>query len=139
MQLEFVLLADAVENVNGKLYVMGGGWTHFKAPSFPALLRLGIAVSVLVDWTECDEVHPLRIRLVGLGTRSPVEIDLDARISAGRPSDLVPGTSQRVFAAVNLNLPLPEPGKYRVQAAMTDVPEIVADFDALIPASVRHM
>jgi len=37
MELEFVLIADAVENVNGKLYLLGGGWYQFTSHSFPPL------------------------------------------------------------------------------------------------------
>ena len=55
--VDFVLMANHVEVVNGLLYVSGGGWTdhHRRLPPDGAPIppsHLGIGVSVVVPWNE---------------------------------------------------------------------------------------
>jgi hypothetical protein len=124
MEIEFVLIADAVENVNGKLYVMGGGWTVFRSASFPAQIRFGIAVSIRVSWEETNAQHDVHIRVVQDPDRSqrPVAnqevmpLEIGSKVHVTRPPGLEEGSIQRVFLAVNGNLPIPHAGKYRVTA-----------------------
>ncbi len=137
MEIEFVLIADAVENVNGKLYVMGGGWTLFRSPSFPAQVRFGVAVSVLVSWEETEAQHDIYIKIVENPDRprqqTPMQqamsLDINGKIQVMRPPGLEETSVQRVFLAVNGNLPIPQTGKYRVTASAGNVSKSV-DFEA---------
>jgi hypothetical protein len=123
MEIEFVLIADAVENVNGKLYVMGGGWAVFRSASFPVQVRFGIAASLLVSWEETNAQHDVHIKVAENPDRprqaaniQPLEIG--SKIQVMRPPGLEEGSMQRVFLAVNGNLPIPYAGKYRVTATV---------------------
>jgi hypothetical protein len=134
MRLEFLLLADAVENVNGKLYIMGGGWTQFKTANFPALSRLGIAVSFIMDWEEIDKIHIAKVDISD--EQKHFEMAFEARVTAGKPEGAIPGSAQRVFLTLNLNLPVPQPGKYRITASLADEQKREVEFEALhVPAS----
>jgi uncharacterized protein DUF6941 len=137
MQLEYVLLADAVENVNGKLYVMGGGWTQFKASSFPALCRVGIAASVLVDWEETEDgrSHGVKLVISDRADEKSFEMGLEGQIQAGRPDTVAPGAVQRVFVTVNLNVPIPRPGKYQIGASLSAKQKTEVEFEAILVPS----
>jgi hypothetical protein len=90
-----MLLCDAAEAANGKLYVLGGGWSHLAAPNTP--VNMALAVMVGVPWNRANEKHSLRTRLV-TEDGEPVEIDgnpimLEAGFEVGRPPGLNPGTT----------------------------------------------
>jgi hypothetical protein len=60
----FVLLADAAEEVNGKVYILGAGWTDRPAPG---AMKMGIAIFIDFD-LEVSEVNS-NIELVLLNGR----------------------------------------------------------------------
>ncbi len=104
-----MLLCDAAEAANGKLYVLGGGWSHLYSPDTPA--NMALAVMVAVPWNRANEQHSLRATLV-TEDGEPVEIDgnpvnLEAGFEVGRPPGLAPGTTfntPMVFNVVGLTL-----------------------------------
>lgn len=145
MKLEFVLLADAVENVNGKLYVMGGGWRQFNSASFPAVARIGIAVSVLAEPGDLPGPHQVHVRLCKAGfdpnttlAQLPPGImvgvlDVHAQIQLAQPIT----ARQRNFVAFNGAFPLPQDGSYEITATLDDEGPMTIDFEAriVVPAS----
>src|SRR5947209_5006142 len=80
-EVDFVFLADHAEVVNGKLYLIGGGWNRVARvvpvalpgqpePPPPPPVRFAIVASVIVDWNETSEKIPLSIGIETLdGTR----------------------------------------------------------------------
>lgn len=116
MKVAAMLLADFAEVVNGKLYIIGGGWSI----SGPIPVPSAIAVKVEVPWSPADQKHNLRLELfdsnqrpvsvpVNGGPPQPVVVGGD--FVAGHSPDIVEGTSLDVPFAINLP-PLPlEPGK----------------------------
>ncbi len=51
--VEVALLADAVQAVRGKLFILGGGWDTLWVPRFPARhpsLAIGLRLRVPVSW-----------------------------------------------------------------------------------------
>jgi|SRR5215211_326218 len=90
-----MLLCDAAEAANGKLYVLGGGWSNLAAPNTP--VNMALAVMVRVPWNRANEKHSLRARLV-TDDGEPVEIAdnpimVEAGFEVGRPPGLSPGTT----------------------------------------------
>ena len=58
--VDFALLADAVQVLQGKLYVLGGGWNTLFVAEFPARHpSLGVGLRVRVPWSWTD--RPLKI------------------------------------------------------------------------------
>ena len=115
MKVAAMLLADFAEVVNGKLYIIGGGWSI----SGPVPVPSAIAVKVEVPWSPADQKHNLKLELLDSNQR-PVSVPMEGGpqpvvvggdFVAGHSPDLVEGTSLDVPFAINLP-PLPlEPGQ----------------------------
>ncbi|MCY3653010.1 MAG: hypothetical protein OXG89_08315, partial [bacterium] len=53
--VEFAMVADAVQAVGGKLYILGGGWELLYVESFPARHpSIGIGMRLRVPWPYQD-------------------------------------------------------------------------------------
>lgn len=62
--VDFALLADAVQVVQGKLYVLGGGWDTLFVTQFPARYpTLGLGLRVRVPWSWTDQVLVIGVDL----------------------------------------------------------------------------
>jgi hypothetical protein len=108
-----LLLCDWAEAINGKLYIMGGGWSHILM-SQP--VTMAIAVNVSVPWHATNQQHKIRATLqtedglvVSMAGR-PIEVEADLEV--GRPPGATVGMAQNAPMALRLqNLPL-QPGAY---------------------------
>jgi len=133
MEIEFLIIADAVDGVNGKLYVMGGAWDRWTSRTYPSPIRLGIAVGLLVPWDETNEKQSVRLSIVDADGK-PVVPDIDGEIEVGRPPGLTPGTTQRALLTINAGFPMPKPGRYEVSVTVPAGAEKRVAFDAVLPA-----
>jgi hypothetical protein len=109
-----MLLCDAAEAASGKLYVLGGGWSHLSAPNIP--VNMALAVMVQVPWNRTNEKHSLRAALV-TEDGEPIEIDgnpimSEAGFEVGRPPGLNPGTTFNTPVVFNIGGLVLEPGGY---------------------------
>ena len=91
-----MLLADFAQVADGKLIVIGGGWSL----TGPEPTPFGIAILVHVPWDQANRRHTLRLELVdadGQPVMFPVEGEEEARCpSASRPpfcAGALPATS----------------------------------------------
>ncbi len=117
MDIDFLILADAAQVAEGKLYLLGGGWDRMALNSLPAVQTIGIAVGVIVPWNETNTPHTLRLMVEdedGATIIQPVEV----RLEIGRPAGLSAGSDQRVTVAFNAHLPLSKRGGYVVTTAL---------------------
>jgi hypothetical protein len=113
-----MLLADHAQAINGKLYIIGGGWTLIGPQPTPT----AIAMKIEVPWNEANRPHTLRLQLCDSGSRSiniqtPVgnsPVQLTANFEVGRPPGVPPGTPLDVTMAFNLG-PLPFPPGARLR------------------------
>ncbi len=105
-----MLLADFAQVLEGKLYIMGGGWSLTgPQPSLSA-----IAVKIEVPWNEANRKHNLKLDLLDSDYHavvvptpvgnSPVVISGDFEV--GRPAGLKAGTPIDVPVAFPIG-PLP--------------------------------
>lgn len=117
MEVEFLILADAVQAVNGKLYMLGGGWTTLHAAKIPTTHPLGIALGLRVPWEETNQLHRLEINLVDSDGASIIP-PMQAELEMGRPPGLRPGSDQTAAIAVNAAVQFTKAGRYEVQAAV---------------------
>jgi hypothetical protein len=105
-----MLLADAVQAVGGKLYILGGGWSI--RGSEPT--AMAIAIKLEVPWTEANRRHTLQLTLLDedhqpVMVPTPVgdrPVELTTEFEVGRPVGLTPGTPLDVPLAINIG-PLP--------------------------------
>jgi hypothetical protein len=105
-----VLLCDYAEAVNGKLYVMGGGWNVAFSAGGP--VNAGLAILVVCPWDQTNRRHELRVELLdGDGRLVEVadqQVAFTADFELGRPPGVKPGSSLNAPFAWNLHgLPLP--------------------------------
>ena len=120
-----MLLCDAADAVNGKLYILGGGWSHaVVTPGEP--LAMALAVLIHVPWDRANTRMKMQLELrdedgaaVRIGESEPIRAD--GEIEAGRPPGLRPGSDLDVALAPRFALPLP-PGGYAWHLTLDDEP-----------------
>lgn len=106
-----MLLADAAQAVDGKLYILGGGWSITGPDPIPS----AIALKIEVPWTETNRKHRLELKLVdadGQPAKIPTPqgeqqvVELTGDFEVGRPLGIPEGTPIDVVLAINIG-PLP--------------------------------
>jgi hypothetical protein len=124
-----LLLCDHAQEVAGKLYVLGGGWSIYRGSP----VTMALAVKISVPWDAANIPHEFTARLVtedgtdpvlpaADGHAAPTPIQVQGRFEAGRPAGLPPGSELDAPFAVNITgLPLP-PGRYEWQVAIDAEP-----------------
>ncbi len=108
-----MLLADAAQEVNGKLYVLGGGWSV----TGPDLPPMAIAIKLDVPWSGAGTQHTFVLELVDQDGRAVPAGDsggvrAEGTFEVGRPVGL-PAGSDIDFAFVVSIPPFPiSPGRF---------------------------
>lgn len=122
-QVEFAMLADAVQAVGGKLFVLGGGWDTLWVRQFPARHpTLGIGIRLRIPWSFAEEKFVLAVDLVDEDGKSLFQgRKLAQPIRFRRPPGLpVGGDVGLVRAFTFSNLPLVKPGGYAFRILVDD-------------------
>jgi hypothetical protein len=99
MKVGFLLLADHSEAVNGKLYMVGGGWNALRLPELPAEWGFHITLGVDVGWDETNTSHELTVS-VHDPDGAEIGDGLTAEFEAGRPPGLPAGQEQRLVMSI---------------------------------------
>lgn len=117
VEVDFLLLADRAEVLNGKLYMMGGAWDRQYINNIEAPVSLSIVIGVLVPWNLTNEPHQLDIRIVDEdgNTIPPVPT---VTLNVGRPPQAKKGQTFRAMAVVGAGWTLPKIGTYCVVASI---------------------
>lgn len=114
-----MLLADAAQAVEGKLYILGGGWSV----TGPGPVPSAIALKIEVPWDLGTRRHTFSLELLnadGQPVRLPTPPDGEERpiliqghFETGIPAGLIPGTPLDATLAFNIGaLPLPPGARY---------------------------
>jgi hypothetical protein len=110
-----LLLADAAQEANGKLFILGGGWS-LTGPDVPPM---AVAVKIEVPWNEANRRHSWELVLVDADGQAAVlqgaegreELRVGGDFEVGRPPGIPPGSDIDMPLAVNIG-PLPlRPGQ----------------------------
>jgi hypothetical protein len=112
MDIDFALLADHAEVINGKLYLMGGGWDLRHAPEVPAKAQFVVALGIRVEWEETNV--PIELRLVLEDDDGAALLTIDGRMQVGRPPHIPAGSTQLAQSMVLVQADLSHFGGYRV-------------------------
>lgn len=112
-----MLLADYAVVSDGKLTIVGGGWSQ----TGPEPAAFGIALLIQVPWDQANAPHAFQMQLLDAdGEPVVLETDEDGEqpvafggdFEVGRPPGLKPGTPLDFPVAMN-STPMPlEPGRY---------------------------
>ena len=107
-----MLLADAAQEVDGKLYVLGGGWSVMG----PEVGPMALAIKIDVPWTAANQKHRFSLELLSEDGQQPEvqtaegiarsRVSFEGEFEVGRPPGLPPGTDIDTAFAVQLG-PLP--------------------------------
>lgn len=115
MEVEWLILADYVEIIGGKLYLMGGGWDVLTVnTTFPLARPVGLAAAFSVAWNETNQRHNVEIDIQTDDGQSVGSVR--AQFEVGRPPGIKAGQPQRFQLAANVPLALSGPGTYVIVA-----------------------
>lgn len=134
-KIDFLILADRAEAVNGRLYMMGGGFDRLFVSSFEQPVSFSIAIGVLVPWTSANEEHRLFVTFEHEDGR-PVQPPFEMGLNMGRPPIAIPGQTFRAMIAVQGLFKLLGPGGYCVSARIGDSEPHRAVFHATPPVQM---
>lgn len=126
--VDFLILADRAESINGKLYLMGGVWDQIGVIDFSKPVVFSIALGILIPWNATNLDHKLRVRL--LDEDSNQLFSVDGGFKVGRPPQLPQGASQHNVLAITVSAVLPKPGTYSVEAAINEAEQRTTTFFA---------
>jgi hypothetical protein len=113
-EVDYLLVADRAEVVNGKLYLMGGSWDRIQPQKFPHRMMLGIAVGVRIPFAYTDEQHTVAIEIQHEGER---QVGFEAKLTTGRPPGMA-GMDMLVPMAFNIPLAIPAEGTVVLRAGV---------------------
>jgi hypothetical protein len=112
-----MLLCDAAQVADGKLYILGGGWSITGPDATPS----AVAIKVEVDWHEATEPHHWELFLVdadgqpvGIETPEGTQlIEVRGDFEVGQPEGIPAGSPVDLPLAINIGpLPLSPGGRY---------------------------
>ena len=116
--VELLILADHVEVVHGKLYMMGGGWENITVHDFESPVTLNLAVSVLVPWNATNRQHTISVAVQDADAETVANVE--GNIVAGRPAHIEHGSTQRSMMSMILPVLFPAPGTYVITASVNE-------------------
>ncbi len=128
-----ILLCDFAEEVNGKLYIMGGGWSRLPAMQ-PQVIAL--AIRVLVPWDQANRPHKIVVELVTQDGEpaddetAGMSLRLEANLEVGRPPGLRPGSALEAPLAFRFSAQF-KPGAYRFDFSIDGSLITTASFEAV--------
>lgn len=111
-----MLLCDYAEELGGKLYVMGGGWSRLFLPNQP--VNIALAIKMLIPWNEANRAHNIGVRLV-TQDEEPVQneqgenIQLIGQMEVGRPPGIRAGSRIDAPLALRFQGLSLDPGVYK--------------------------
>lgn len=116
MDVEWLIVADAVQVQGGKLFMLGGGWDRLTVPSVPHAMKLGLAAAFRIPWNDTNIRHPFVLRLEH--EDGSIVLEMAGQVEVGRPPGIAPGTAQRAQFAAELETVFERTGTYRLLASL---------------------
>lgn len=115
MKIEFMILADAAQAADGKLYILGGGWSLYRSGNYPVQIQMAVGLSILIPWDEANVKHQVTIAVAD-AAGIPVIPEIKGQVEVAKSPDVPEGTTQKAIIAVNINMMIPRAGTYVVQS-----------------------
>ena len=120
-----MMLADAAQAIENKLYILGGGWSITGPEPSPS----AIALHVKVPWDQTNRQHVMLLELLDIDgdpvlVETPVgsqALRVENRFEVGRPAGIKPGSWLEVAVALNFGpIVLPPNGSYVWRLSIND-------------------
>ena len=119
VEIDFLMLADRAEVINGKIYMMGGAWDRQQIADFTKPTTISMVVGVVVPWTLTNEPHSVHI-FIEHEDGSKLEPQISGVVTVGRPLNATRGQKFRAVVPITAQWILRGPGTYRVVASLQD-------------------
>lgn len=111
-----MILCDAAQVADGKLYILGGGWSLVGPDPVPT----AVAMKIDVDWSEVDRPHHWELFLLdedgqavlAQTPQGPQAVEIRGDFEVARPDSVPEGSPVDVALALNFG-PLPFEGGHR--------------------------
>ncbi|HVS06653.1 MAG TPA: hypothetical protein VHK65_10875 [Candidatus Dormibacteraeota bacterium] len=114
MQLDWAMMAEAVQIRDGLAFVLGGGFDTVTAPQLPAALHGAVAIRLLFHRTEADRQHAVEVRV--LDEDGGELLRLHGHFQPGTPEDLPLGWDIPLLVTFAIpHLPLPRAARYSIE------------------------
>lgn len=131
LDIQLILCDAAQADPNGKVHMLGAGWSITTTPTTPQAIAILIKVpgdladqqiSGILQLLDTDG-HPVELE-ISPGKKEPIENEFELEV--GRPRGLKHG--RMIDAAMVLNIgPMPlSPGRYQWRLTMNDQTEVVS-------------
>lgn len=119
IQVDFMILSDGAQAVGGKLYMLGGGWTHLFVPQLPGKPQapFAVALGIAVPYHLTNRRFSFTLELTDSDGNRVGDL-LTAEMEQGRPPGLRPGAVQNILVAVNAQPDFPASGRYTFNASV---------------------
>ncbi len=119
IQVDYLVLADAVAAVGGKHYIHGGGWDTLFSATLPVVHPvMAVAIRLRVPWANTDRPVTLVLDVLDADGQTILPDPpgaIQGTVNIGRPQHLPTGDDQVVPLALSLsNLRFVGPGQYVV-------------------------
>jgi hypothetical protein len=111
MDPDYLILADRAEAINGKLYLIGGGFDRVGITQIPGPANFDLAVGVLVGYNETNVVHRIDLTLED-EDNSVVFSPITANLELGKPAGMKLGQPQRFQLVLRGPFAIPKTGAY---------------------------
>lgn len=118
-----MMLCDSAQVAEGKLYILGGGWSLTGPDPSPS----AVAMKLEIDWNEADRPHHWELFLEDAdghpvmvpGPEGATPIEVRGDLQVGRPEGLAPGSPIDLPLAVAVSpLPLAPGTRYNWRLVM---------------------
>ena len=113
MELTTALLCDHVQVREGLLFIVAGGITRLRRPSYPAALGAGLAVVIELEQMEAESPHQFALVIVGEDGEEVGRVE--AEIQVGDREGAYAGENVQVPLGVDMSgASLPKAGAYEL-------------------------
>lgn len=119
IDVDYVMLADAVAVADNKQFIHGGAWDTIGAFQFPVIQpSLNVAALLRVPWNDANVTQTLELDVVNADGASILPTPpgpLRGPITVGRPPQMMQGADTLIPLAFNLvGIRFEQPGTYAV-------------------------
>ncbi len=120
VEIEFLMVADWAETINGKLYIQGAGWDRrLKLPKDRPDTGFAIAAGFLVPWHLTNQRHQFSLAFE-TGDGGQIGPPITGGFNMGRPAKALPGQKFRTTIAARISVALPDLGAYDVKLVVNN-------------------
>ena len=136
------MLADWAQEIGGKLYIQGGGFSRLYGGGHPS--DFALAGKVLVPWDQTNRQLDMAFRLFdedggAVLDENQKQVALQGKLEVGRPPGLTLGTELDMPFAVGVRGLTLQAGRYRWELSVGGDPVADVVFDVLAPPGTPAM